>query len=189
MLKIEIKNKQGVMKWGAKFETQEEADAWISENILKNTWGKPERWVWDSDLQKEGLNSEDAIDSNVINYFGENKTYYKFEKEYEIIQTDITEQVEEEIGIEEQLRKQVIGQKIIAIVSYINSKKLESGQMSIPTFQAMLADVTIQSIERLLWNGSINTAKQLIGLLDDTYWSDAEKQSIISKIDQELGAL
>lgn len=189
MLKIEIKNKQGVVNWGAKFDTQEEANTWINENILKNTWGNPERWVWDSDLQKEGLNSEDAIDSNVINYFGENRTYYKFAKEYEIIQSDITSEVEEELGIEEQLKKQVIGQKIIAVVSYINSKKLESGQMSVPTFQAMLADVTIQNIERLLWNGSINTAKSLINLLDETYWSTSEKASIISKIDQELGAL
>lgn len=85
-----------------------------------------------------------------------------------------------EIKIKEALNAQELGAKIIAEVYAIN----ERNQISNEKFSNLLNDSNIARIERLLWSGSLKTAKALISLLDDTYFTAEEKQSILDMLQE-----
>lgn len=87
-------------------------------------------------------------------------------------------ELQKEIAIIMGLKTQELGAKIIAAVYAIN----ESKQISPETFAALLADPNISRIERLLWSGSLKTAKMLIQALDNTYFSEEEKASILAML-------
>lgn len=46
MKKVIIKNKQGIIGWGAEMLDPTE---WVASNIANDVWGKPERWVLHKD--------------------------------------------------------------------------------------------------------------------------------------------
>lgn len=91
MLKINIKNKQGLLGWSASFETQEEADNWIASQIENNCWGKSERWVKESD---EDVSQ--ALETRNVQVLENSITEYKLAAEYTIEQEDITAQLTQE---------------------------------------------------------------------------------------------
>lgn len=59
MKKVSIKNKQGVIGWGAEML---DPTQWIADCIASNAWGKPERWV----LHKDEPMAEAYDDADVL---------------------------------------------------------------------------------------------------------------------------
>lgn len=200
MIKVDIRNTQGVIGWSASWNSQEEANHWISQGISENWWGKPERWL-SPDISGEiyGENIENALDSRVVidrpgqeavfddeeNEISpateeQSHTEYLFAAEYTIEQSDTTAQDQLETATAQALKNQDIGSIVVARVAAVNEQKLTNGSMTQQQFNALLADQNIANIERLLWNGSLITAKSLISALDNTYYSDEEKAGILA---------
>ena len=171
---IEVKIfKNNIQTNGAKFETQELADAWLNQEMAKNSFGKNERWV------KE--NEEDisqALETREVQNIQGSYTEYKLAAEYTIEQVDVTAQVNQENLLQEGRKRQELGAEVIAKVYSINEAK----NISAETFAALIADSNIERIERMLWTGSLKTAKLMIQALDNTYFTNEEKQSILDML-------
>ena len=73
MIKLEIINKVNGRKFGAKFETQEEADKWKANCVSNNSWGKPDRWETHKKKPKDGWTKKrevkDPIHGKITEYF------------------------------------------------------------------------------------------------------------------------
>lgn len=108
-------------------------------------------------------------------------TEYLIGPDYSVEIIDITEELEVEAGIQAALKAQEKGAKIIGRVWAIN----ESKNMSPQAFGAIVNDATLQRIERLLWSGSLKTAKILIqtspNLTD--YFTQGEIDEILGMLD------
>jgi hypothetical protein len=76
-------------------------------------------------------------------------------------------------------KAQAVGAKIIAAVWAMN----ESKEIDAAAFSAIMADENLKQIERLLWNGSLKTAKTLIQSLGTELFSAEEKAQVIALID------
>ena len=76
------------------------------------------------------------------------------------------------------LNAQQKGAEVVALVYSINEANFKSGALTLVQFQAMLADTTLLNIERLLFNGSLQTALTLIRTLDTTYMTQDQINSI-----------
>lgn len=175
MIKVNIYNKQNELGWFAKFNTQQEADAWINQEVSNNSWGKPDRWVRE--------NQEDvsqALETREVQNIEGSYLEYKLAAEYTIEQMDITAQVNQENLLQEGRQRQELGAEVIAKVYSIN----ESKQITPEQFSAIMADSNLERIERLLWTGSLKTAKLMIQALDNTYFTNEEKQSILDMLTQ-----
>ncbi len=83
------------------------------------------------------------------------------------------------------LKAQEIGARVIAKVWAINEAKDIDAQ----SFGALRADTNLQNIERLLWNGSLKTAKILIQALDEQFFNTQEKLDIIAVLDNQNGGI
>lgn len=84
MIKVNIKNQQNEVGWSATFNDQELADAWVSQGIAGNWWGKPERWV---NAEQEDVS--EALETREIEGQLENVTEYLLPCQYAIEQEDI----------------------------------------------------------------------------------------------------
>lgn len=189
MIKVQIK-KQGIVTNSATFNSQEEADTWVSQEIQNKSFGKSERWVLDGmedvsnaidvrdrlvrDAIPESFDEEtgEIIPEIPAQYIAE----YKLPAEYLVEYLDITSDLNEQTKLSEGKARQELGSLIIAKVYSINEGKNINAQQ----FSALMSDPTLERIERLLWTGSLRTAKLMIQNLDNTYFTDNEKASILS---------
>lgn len=104
---------------------------------------------------------------------------------YTIVSTDITALLANQAAVAKGLQCQQFGATVIAQVYAYNEANLTSGALTSAQFTAMLADTTLSNIERLLWNGSLNTALALITSYSttlQTYFSSAQVTAIVSMI-------
>lgn len=104
---------------------------------------------------------------------------------YSVSQVDVTAQVALQASIQKGLQCQNFGATIIAQVYAYNEANLTSGALTTNQFNAMLADSTMANIERLLSNGSLNTALALINSYTttlETYFSSAQVSAIVAAI-------
>jgi hypothetical protein len=74
------------------------------------------------------------------------------------------------------------GSSVMAEIVAINEERKELGLLTDEQFLAMLNDPVLFKIERLLWNGSLLSAKSLIDAMDDTHFNAANKEYISNKI-------
>jgi hypothetical protein len=93
--------------------------------------------------------------------------------------TDITQQVADELAVQRGLIAQQVGNKCIALVYAINSQK----NVSTDQLQAMFADPSLAMIERLLKNGALQTAKSMLSIMPNTFFTAIEVARVISVID------
>lgn len=64
MKKVIIKNKHGVIGWGAEMHDPTE---WVASNIANDVWGKPERWVLHKDEpMAEGYDEADVLEERIV---------------------------------------------------------------------------------------------------------------------------
>jgi hypothetical protein len=175
MIKVSVRNKQGITGWAGQFQTQEEADAWTAFHVANNSWGLPDRWVSEEEV---GDNMADVIETRVVEVFpaipeivdpntnqilnpgipAVTKTEYRLDADYRFEQTDITAEVAAEALANSGLARQELGARVIAKVYAMNEAK----NISAETFAALMSDANIERIERMLWTGSLKTAKMMI---------------------------
>lgn len=86
MKKVEVRNKDGVVKFGAEMLDPTE---WIAQCIAGDAWGKPERWVNESELTEDEIREAIDIEESETPE-GEFIKRYKLPAEYEIQITDIS---------------------------------------------------------------------------------------------------
>lgn len=111
---------------------------------------------------------------------------------YQITQTDITAQVAEQQAIAKGLQAQQLGAQLIAQVYYYNELNLASGALTPTLFNQLLADTTVQNIERLLQSGSLATASALFNSYTTnlaTYFSSAQILALQSAVSAALTIL
>jgi hypothetical protein len=80
------------------------------------------------------------------------------------------------------LKNQNIGREVLAIIYAINDEKTNLGLLTQENLSALLNDPTLKVIERLLLNGSLGSATQLITNVPDSYFSAENKQLILDYI-------
>ena len=183
MIKVQdIKN--GIMLIQNAFNTNQIANAWIAEQEALKAFGKPDRWVSEDRIAIEGEDIGLAIDTITEPINGVDVTLYKFAKEYTINIVDLSADPYD--IVDKGLRKQNFGASIVAQVYAINEKKISNGTFNNTIIQALLTNATLAQIERMLFNGSLATAKVLIQSLDNTYYTAGEKSFIIGLIDEYL---
>src|SRR5690606_15294603 len=123
MKKVSIKNLQGQETHSAKFETIEQANAWIEEQKALRSWGKPERWVAEDQLVSEGENIDNSIAMMIEpTSFGDVKLY-KFAAEYTIEVVDVTAEVAAQKKVSDRAKKRAFGESLIDKISTINDSK------------------------------------------------------------------
>jgi hypothetical protein len=195
MIKVSVRNKQGITGWAGQFQTQEEADAWTAFHVANTSWGLPDRWVSEEEV---GDNMADVIETRVVEVFpaipeivdpntnqilnpgipAVTKTEYRLDADYRFEQTDITAEVAAEALANSGLARQELGARVIAKVYAMNEAK----NISAETFAALMSDANIERIERMLWTGSLKTAKMMIQALDNTFLTEGEKQTLLDML-------
>lgn len=83
MKKIIIKNKNGIERAGAEMLDPTE---WITQCVAQNVWGKPERWILDT----EPHDPADILETEVREEDGDLKTYVRLKAEYTIEVIDVS---------------------------------------------------------------------------------------------------
>ena len=81
MYKVSIKNELNGREYGAKFDSKEEKDAWVQEQIQKQSWGKNQRKVLRTDVPAE-------LESRIIDLVNE----VKFEIDSEGQEIEVVEE-------------------------------------------------------------------------------------------------
>lgn len=179
MIQVTVTTSQSSAMWGQILPDQATADSWIAEQIAANSWGRPDRQVASNDpeMDNEDLSKSTGTETSA------NVLYYIFPADYTIVQTDISAQVAQQEAIAKGLAAQQVGAQAIAQVYAINDAKFAAGTLNAQDFQAILADTTLQMIERLLWSGSLSTAKSLIQTLNSPYFSSDDIASVVAILD------
>lgn len=183
MIKVSVTNSVNGRQFGSEFPDEASADAWIAQEVANNDWGKAERWISETSpmILLEDLSKSD--DSRETEVMGETIVERHFPVEYTISISDVTAEYQAQQLLDNGLRAQAVGAMVVAKVWAINEAKLSAGTLNDSNFQAILADATLQQIERLLWNGSLKTAKTMISAYSSPAFSTDEKASIIAIID------
>lgn len=94
MFKVTVLDRQNnQIGSSAKFKSSVDAQKWIDDGVAGNWWGKPERWVKDSDLAIQGLSAFDAVESKIQDTTLGSAVFYRFLSDYLIEIDDITQEV------------------------------------------------------------------------------------------------
>lgn len=186
MKKVSIKNLQGQETHSAKFETLEQANAWIEEQKVLKSWGKPERWVAESQIEFEGENIANSIEMMVEpTSFGEIKLY-KFASEYTIEISDVTAEIAAQKKLSDRAKKRAFGEALIDKISTINDSK----NLSIEQVDAFMGNALITALREHLWAGNISTFVSKLSSSDvSAFFTEQEKAAVISECNQFLSSL
>jgi hypothetical protein len=179
MIKVTIKNLSSIITHGAQFETQGGADAWIAAVSPTGAWGKPDRWVHVEDIEAQGEDIAQAIESQTTEGFDGPETSYRFSAEFTIEQTDITTEVAAVRLIGRRLAKQQKGAEILAKIAELNRTKGYTQTQ----FNQILADTTLLVMERLAYSGSLDLFKSAVIGYSGPWYTELEKASIIADVD------
>lgn len=175
MLKVIIKNLYNIQTHGASFKNIEDANKWISKQIELKSWGKTAGNYPLSKLTNSELMTE--ISRQERNEFGQLliDPLIQIPDQFSIEIIDITqEEIKRQIE-QDGLKRQQIGSQIMAKVFRINTQK----NLSIEQFELLMNDIQMARLERLIWNGSLGTAKLLIQNMNNTFFTNDEKNEIL----------
>lgn len=166
MIKIEVKNLQSnqITNTGL-FDTQEQANAWIELCERNYNFGLPERPELNEMLEPTG---------NIL------------PAEYEIIQTDITQQNQEQQLINKNLARIQFGQRLMAELAAKNQIKLSNQLMTIQ--QIFSLEDKLAKVQSRLVNGSTGLALSELISLDLPEMTTEEKSYFVSKIQDYLNS-
>lgn len=178
-----------------------QATEWIANCVASNLWGKPERWVSESEEDVSGaietrevevfpavpeavlIDDETGLETIIPGLPAVMRTEYKLGATYTIEQIDISEEIEKSKKLEAGRSAQEFGAQMIAFIWAINETK----QLTVEQFEQQMQNQTLANIERCLWNGAIATARALIALPEvQVYFSAQEIIDVLDKIDTYL---
>ncbi len=186
MKKVIIKNKQNVVTHFAAFSTNEEATAWVDKQKLKNSWGKPERWVAEDQLVSEGENIDNSLEMmSEMTSFGEIKLY-KFAAEYTVEVVDITAEVAAAKKLSDRTKKRAFGEGLIDKISTMNDSK----NLSTEQVDAFMTNNLISNLREHLWAGNIDTFVAKLSTSDvSSFFTTEEKAAVLSECQTFLTSL
>lgn len=186
MKKVSIKNLQGQETHSAKFETIEQANAWIEEQKALRSWGKPERWVAESQIEAEGENIDNSLEMMIEpTEFGEIKLY-KFAAEYTVEVVDITAETLAAKKLSDRAKKRAFGEALIDKISTINDSK----NLSVEQVDAFMTNALISNLREHLWAGNIDTFISKLQASDvSAFFTAEEKAAVISECQTFLTSL
>lgn len=175
MKKIIVKNLQGQETHSAKFETLEQANAWIEEQKILKSWGKPERWVAESQIEVEGENIDNSLEMMIEpTSFGDVKLY-KFAAEYTIEVVDVTAEVAAQKKVSDRAKKRAFGEALIDKISTINDSK----NLSVEQVDAFMTNALISNLREHLWAGNIDTFISKLQSSDVSAFFTAEEKAAV----------
>lgn len=146
------------------FDSQEVLDAYIAEVTLSQHWGKNAFVeLIPAVVDEQGNELEPAQE-------------IQHDSEWSYSVEDITAQSQIQQLETEGLTKQQIGAQVIAKIYAIN----ELSNVSSQAFDLMLDDAQLAKIERMLWAGALGKAKAKIQLLDNTFFTQEQKDAILA---------
>jgi len=175
MIRVIVK-KQGVEKFRADCETQELAQKFISDNEAIKYFGKPERWVAESQIEAEGENIANSIEMMVEpTSFGDIK-FYKFASEYTIETSDVTAEIAAQKKVSDRAKKRAFGEALIDKISTINDSK----NLSVEQVDAFMTNTLISNLREHLWAGNIDTFISKLQSSDvSAFFTTEEKAAVI----------
>ena len=184
--------------FSSQFPDQATADAWIAQCESSNVWGKPARTLTANEqgivLDIDGTTPNLALAASTgtaADGFGNTVNTYTFNADYTVASADITAQIAIQAAVQKGILAQNFGAQVVAMVYAYNDINITSGALTSATFNALLLDVTVSNIERLLWNGALATAlAQIQGYAYlTTYFSALQISAIESAITTYIGML
>lgn len=175
MIKVKI-TKAGVEYASALFETEALANAWVDFHKKQNSWGKPERWVAESQIEVEGENIDNSLEMMIEpTSFGDVKLY-KFAAEYTIEVVDVTAEVAAQKKVSDRAKKRAFGEALIDKISTINDSK----NLSVEQVDAFMTNALISNLREHLWAGNIDTFISKLQSSDvSAFFTDEEKAAVI----------
>lgn len=159
--------------------SQELAEAWVAEETLKKSFGKPERWVADTQIEAEGEDIAQAIETMVEPIAGENHTLYKFASEFSVAYEDVTAEMQAAADLQQQLADIRTGEAIYAEAVLKGRSKGLSDEQVLTVFGSS----DFLAIERILKAGLLPRAKTMIQAADlSVILTSEEKTAILNKL-------
>ena len=171
MKKVNILKESKIVQT-AFFEDDKMMNEWLQMLETHYAWGKPERWVKESD---EDISN--ALEQRVIQTEFETYTEYKLASEYTIEITDVTAEFEERSKIQKRTKKRFFGEHMIDKIAANNEAK----SLTIEQIEAFMNDTTIFSLREHLWAGNIDTFITKLTASDvSAFFTTEEKAYVIA---------
>jgi hypothetical protein len=190
MIKVNI-HRNGVISNAATFTSQSLAENWVEQN--SKYFGKPERWIKESELtEEEILNSveqEQREKNSIISEDQEEKefeVYYKFNQDFTIEYLDITAQVIAEKKLADRALKRSFGQNMVDKIATINDAK----GLTHEQVDAFMTNELIINLQAHLVSGNIETFIFKLNSVDvSDFFSEQEKSAVILECENFLTKL
>lgn len=185
MIKVVIR-KNGVETNAIEVESMEAASAWLAPLEAKQYFGKPERWVPESELTPDEISN--SIDAEERLYGGRLEVFYKFNSEYVVEYIDVTEAKAAQRRLERRIQAQDFGALFIAKVIEINSAKYVAGLLSGADLAQLDLDPVIARMERAAWRGDIESLLDLVDNYVGSFYTDDERTALAADIRSYLSS-
>jgi hypothetical protein len=185
MKKVTIK-KANVATNQATFATQELADAWLAQEVANKSFGKPERWVYENDLEAQGEDVANSVEMVIEQRMGQEVKKYRFPSEYTVEVTDATAEVLAAKKLSDRTKKRSFGEGMIDKISTINDSK----NLTVEQVDAFMSNALISSLREHLWAGNISTFISKLTASDvSAFFSAPEKAAVIAECEAFLTIL
>jgi hypothetical protein len=173
MFKVIIKKASDLSHIGWRtFDTAEIANAWLDEVSPSGAWGKPAYTeIIPAVIDDEGneLEPEQTIEHAA---------------EFTVEIVDITEQIEDEKGIQKNLARMAFGQRLMAELAMQNQKDIALNLLTVD--DVIRTESELRDVQRLISNGSLPLALGLLQTLPLIHMTQEKKAYFIGKITQYL---
>jgi len=184
MIRVTVKRDGKVIGSETLF-TQEYAEKWLRQQEAKEAFGKPTSdtvipAVWG--LSEEEKDEEGNIIKEAEAILIEPEKTVHYDADYTVEYEDVTVSVEKQKRRDRAIALQFEGMAIIAEIYLINEGK----KLTIKQFNEIFDSPILQKIERLIRQGSFSTARYFISKLDDSFYTNEEKQDIIQMLNDAL---
>jgi len=163
MQKVTINSQKQGQYW-LEFQTLAEAEAYKAECEANQKWGKN---AYTEIIPATETEPEQTIDHPA---------------EYTITIEDITAEVEKERKLQDRIKKQEFGAKFMAEVLELVDRKVLAGELSQGDLIAMESDADLMLIEKCAWRGMIDTMKTLVSNYSGPYYTQGDKDFLLSFI-------
>lgn len=177
MFKLIIKDLQGNILHAPTFET--ESAAIEHRDYIKS---HPSEYVGFPLHEVDAQREADIVDADG-NITGKTITYYK--KTEPNVTYEINDIGDGKSPVEHYVERQAAGSKVLAFIAALNVSK----NLSIQQYEALLLDVELAKIERLLQFGALELAQGAIAAYAGDKYTSQEKAQILTALAAEVAAL
>jgi hypothetical protein len=144
MIKVTVTDRRGGPGWSAVLADQAQADAWIAQEVAKNSWGRPDRWV--RDLEGLPADSEEILETrDVFDPDDVLVTEYHLRAEYTIEQEPVDDSAE--VAARKRLAKIAFGEQLLLEIMLANDAAGIDDAQSLALISSPAAQVVILGLK------------------------------------------